>query len=193
MNKRNKRLARLISAFYDMHRAVETAERILNLPPDFPHADDVVEDLMLVFVMCYSRPFTENTGVGCILNEYPNYPTFGDTETKLAHDRMIYIRNNLYAHANVENLGVEIVPPGVANRVTGEARSTFDFNIGKRSFIRREYVAWLMKVPLAFKALLRLEIESLIANLFKASNPTSAFELQTGYIDFAWGAPPIKM
>jgi hypothetical protein len=189
---KQKKLSRLISAYYDMHRANETAERILNLPPDFPRADDVAEDLMIVFVISYARPFTQNSGVGWILTEYPNHPEFGDAETKTAHERIMYVRNNLYAHANRENLGVKIIPPGVTNPDTGRVRDVFDFNIGKRSFIKREYIEWLARVPFEFSKILRRDIDALIEELFKPQNPTAAFELQTGYEHFAWGNPPVN-
>jgi len=106
--KDEKKLIRLISAYADIKNSIRAGESLIEGVPE-----DFFEDIFLSFVMSYWRPFTENQGVGCIVCDYPNYPTFGDSEMSVRHSRMMDLRNKFLAHSSAEGTRIFVIPPNV--------------------------------------------------------------------------------
>lgn len=180
--KQRKKLVRLISALSDMNDSIDAADLLIGGAPDglYPH-------FFLSMVVAYGRPFFENYGVGRIQCDYPSYPDFGDSEMPVRHTRLIDLRNKFVAHSSAEGTRVQIIPPGVSNPLEVPLKSTFDFNIGKRTFSDIRYVEWLRIAPMAFKTRLHQDIRNLLAESFEDDAGLSAvFELPTGHENFKW-------
>src|SRR5208282_941145 len=127
--KDEKKLIRLISAYADIKNSIRAGESLIEGVPE-----DFFEDIFLSFVMSYWRPFTENQGVGCIVCDYPNYPTFGDSEMSVRHSRMMDLRNKFLAHSSAEGTRFFVIPPNVLPPYGGTTAPYFRLDIGKRVF-----------------------------------------------------------
>lgn len=179
--KASKTLLRLISARCDMAHAIEA-----HLLFQKHAAGPLSEHFFCSMVVAYGRPFTENNGLGNIKVEYPQYPDFNDTEMDVRHHRLIDLRNKFLAHSSAEGTRVQIIPPNVENPVTGIAQSDFDHNVGKRMFIKPEYVDWLAQVVHAFKARLDEDVLKQIKVDFKNISNSEPFEIETSWDKFTW-------
>lgn len=61
----------------------------------------------------------------------------------LRHHRLLEMRHRFLAHSSVDGLKVLLVPPGVRNPNTGESAASWGYRVGKREFLREEYVDWM--------------------------------------------------
>jgi hypothetical protein len=133
--KDEKKLIRLIGAYSDIKNSIRTGELLISGAPS-----EIFEYIFLSFVVSYGRPFTENYGVGNINADYPNYPTFGDSDMPLRHSRMLDLRNKFLAHSSVEGTRILVTPPNVLPSRGGEISSNFRIDIAKREFGDTSYV-----------------------------------------------------
>lgn len=180
--KADKKLIRLISAYADVLSSVRAGELLMSRLPE-----ELFEDVFLSFVVSYGRPFTENRGVGCITCDYPNHPTFGDSQMHLRHSRMMDLRNKFLAHSSAEGTRIFVIPPSVVPPRGRAIVSQFGLDIGKRVFGDLRFVAWLLELPKGFKIQLQADIRDQLQKMF-GSRPrlTKAFELPTGHENFRW-------
>lgn len=180
--KQRKKLVRLISALSDISDSLHAADLLMA-----GVSEDLYQHVFGSMVMAYGRPFFESDGVGRIQCDYPNYPDFGDAEMPLRHTRLIDLRNKFLAHSSAEGTRVQIIPPGVENSPGIPLKTTFDFNIGKRTFPDVRYVEWLRVAPAIFMGRIHSDIIQLLAESF-GDDPTlqTPFELQTGHEKFQW-------
>jgi hypothetical protein len=180
--KQRKKLVRLMSALADMTDSIEAADFLMGGAPSA-----LYQHFFLSMVVAYGRPFTENYGVGHIECDYPSYPDFGDSEMPARHARLIDLRNKFLAHSSAEGTQILIIPPGVANPLGLPPKSTFDFNIGKRTFKDLRYVDWLRVAPATFKSRLHTDISQLLAEAYDGDSGLDApIELETGHEKFQW-------
>lgn len=180
--KQQKKLVRLISALSDMSDSIHAADFLMDGAPE-----ELYQHFFLSMVVAYGRPFTENHGVGRIQCDYPTYPDFGDAEMPVRHARLLDLRHKFLAHSSAEGTRVQVIPPGVANPLGVAPKSTFDFNIGKRTFQDIRYVEWLRVAPATFKSRLHSDINQLLADSFGGDSGLDVpFELPTGHENFQW-------
>jgi len=177
--KDEKKLIRLISAYADVKNSIRAGELLLS-----GVSDEISGDIFSSFVMSYGRPFTENQGVGCIISDYPNYPTFGDSEMPVRHSKMMVLRNKFFAHSSAEGTRIFVIPPNALPPQGGAAEPYLRLNIGKRVFAEPEYVKWLLELPKGFYFQLQTDIKNQLQKTF--GSVTEAFELATGYENFQW-------
>ncbi len=181
-SKLEKKLLRLVSAWFDISYSVQAGQLLLNGVPN-----EIYGHLFTSFVISYGRPFFESHRVGKILCDYPDYPRFGDADMPTRHQRMLDLRNKFIAHSSSEGTRVQIVPPGIVDPFNSRTRNEFGFNVGKRVFPEIQFVEWLIELPKHFKKQLETDIQILLAQCYSTrSNLNSVFELQTGHEDFAW-------
>ena len=182
LSKEEKKIVRLISAFSDMSDAVKAAKLLMG-----GVTEDLYAHLLLSMVVAYGRPFTENRGAGHIQCDYPNYPDFGDADMPDRHKRLLDLRNKFLAHSSAEGTRVEIIPAGVTNPRGGRVQSSFEFNMGKRTFPDIRFVEWLMNAPVSFGIRLHSDIQLFLQKTFQGrADLTAAFELRTGHEGFRW-------
>jgi hypothetical protein len=178
--KQQKKLVRLISAFSDMNDSVCAAKLLLGGVPD-----EIYNQLFLSMVVAYTRPFTENYGVGRIQCDYPAYPEDCDDAKMLErHNRLLDLRNKFLAHSSAEGTCIQIIPPGVTCRPGSPPQPKFDFIIGKRVFPKIEFVECLHVAPVTFGKRLHFDIVNLLGKIFP--DQTVAFDLPTGHEKFKW-------
>ncbi len=181
-SKQQRKLVRLIGAVADMAESVDAADLLIKGVPE-----KLYQHVFVSMVVAYCRPFTQNYGVGRIQCDYPTYPDFGDSDMTLRHTRLFDLRNKVLAHSSAEGTRVQIIPPDVANPIRVTAKSSFDFNIGKRTFGDVRYIEWLRVAPATFKRQLYADISELLVKAF-GNDPglDAAFELPTGHEKFQW-------
>jgi hypothetical protein len=177
--KDEKKLIRLISAYADIKNSIRAGEVLMSGIPD-----EILEDVFLSFVVSYGRPFTENYGVGNIIADYPNYPTFGDSEMSLRHSRMMDLRNKFLAHSSAEGTRIFVIPANALPLRGGTIESYLRLDIAKRVFAEPEYVKWLLELPKGFYLQLQTDIKDQLSKTF--GSVTETFELATGHENFQW-------
>ena len=180
--KDEKKLIRFISAYADIKNSIRTGELLMSGAPD-----EIFEDIFLSFVLSYGRPFKESQGVGCIICDYPNYPTFGDSEMPVRHSRMIDLRDKFLAHSSAEGTRILVTPPNVSPPFGGAISPYYRLDIGKREFGDVRYVEWLLELPKGFYFQLQTDITSQLQKMFGSGRGLiQAFELPTGHENFQW-------
>jgi len=180
--KAEKKLIRLISAYADIENSIRAGKLLISGCPN-----EIFEDVFLSFVVFYGRPFTESYGVGCIICDYPKYPTFGDSEMSVRHSRMMDLRNKFLAHSSAEGTRIFAIPPNALPPRGGAIAPYFRLDIGKRVFGDIRYVGWLLELPKGFYLQLQTDIKNQLQEAFGSGGDlTQAFELATGHENFQW-------
>ena len=103
---RKKKLYKLIVALHDMIYARQACELFGNTVNSISHA--LYQPLLHSIVICYSKPFVENNGVGTLSSHWRK---FEKREYQETHKRLLRIRNELIAHNDVETVEVQMLPP----------------------------------------------------------------------------------
>jgi hypothetical protein len=104
---RKKRLYKLIVALHDMIHARHACELFGKTVDSIGHP--LYQPLLHSVVICYSKPFIENKGVGTLSS---NWRKFDNPEYQKTHRLLLQIRNELIAHNDVETVQVRMIPPG---------------------------------------------------------------------------------
>ena len=104
-------------------------------------------DYFLSLVVSYCRPFTENSGLGNLNVEFPNYPEeLGLTEAGVRHSRMMDLRNKFLSHSSLKGTRVVLLAPGAVDPGTGHTVESYHWNIAKREFLDQRYADWLVQI-----------------------------------------------
>lgn len=179
----SQNLKRLISARADLLDAFDAFQLFMQNwdNPLAPH-------LFGSMVIAYGRPFTENSGIGNLLSDYPGFPDYEDEEMNVRHLRLIDLRNKFAAHSSTEGTRIVIVPPGIKNPIGGNSSERWDYNIGKRKFPDPRYAEWLMVAIETLAKKIDADIHKLLPVEFDGKE-TSIFELDTGHSAHSWTAP----
>lgn len=149
-------------------------------------------DFALAMVVSYGRPFTENEGLGNLEVDNRAFPDYEDAEMNLRHHRLLEMRHRFLAHSSKEGLRIQIVPPGVPNPNTGEIAGTWSYNVGKREFLRAEYVDWLQVVIADLNKRLLIDIARLLPVYGPGLCPAMTAVEIVSPDDFRWRMPNKK-
>jgi hypothetical protein len=68
--------------------------------------------LLVTIVICYARPFTDNTSFGVLSKKWYS---FKDKRLQASHDLMLKTRNEIVAHSDAHVRQIEIRPAGVTH------------------------------------------------------------------------------
>jgi hypothetical protein len=104
---RKKKLYKLIVALHDMIYARHACELFGKTVDSIYHP--LYQPLLHSLVICYSKPFVENKGVGPLSS---NWRKFDNPEYQKTHELLLKVRNELIAHNDLETVQVKMVPPG---------------------------------------------------------------------------------
>jgi hypothetical protein len=168
MKKKDKtRLLRLVSAQRDMTYALSAYEAFKNATTDAERYH-----FLLSMVVSYGRPFTENRGIGNLEVDNRSFPDYDDSKMNLRHHRLLEIRHRFLAHSSADGTAIQVIPPGLPNPNTGETIASWSLNVGKREFLRPEFVAWLVDIIAHLNARLMVDINRLLP-LCSANEVTS--------------------
>lgn len=181
--RQKTKLLRLISARADVDYAMRAYKRIKAARSDEDRYDN-----FLSFVVSYYRPFTENSGIGNLTVEFPNYPQeLGLDQADMRHQRMKNLRNKFLSHSSLEGTKVVLLAPGATDPGTGSTVSNYSWNVGKREFLDQRYADWLVEIVEALRSKLDELIDSLVQELGKkVLDPGEARLIDTPVDNFRW-------
>jgi len=111
---RRRTLARLALARADLTEALSLCDYALADPPieDEPRYWALHEAV----VITYGRPFTSNKPVGALAAKWHR---FGDPRLDFNHKRILDLRNEVVAHAELKHRRIHVVPKGTLIGDTG--------------------------------------------------------------------------
>ena len=185
LTKHEKRLIRLTNGWADLLYAKQAYQLFMTSPSE-GHS----YHFLLSMVICYFRPFTQNDGLGRLIDDYRDYPDFADGEMNRRHVCLNELRNNFFAHSSILGIKLELIPPNVPNPKKHQASTVWDFNIGKRLFSWDHYrplVEWAFPVIPAFMERLEADIQTLLQKMGPKYKITDkAFPLDTGADAWNW-------
>jgi hypothetical protein len=165
---------------------LDYAEQAMNL---FMAFDDKIlrYHALLSFVICYARPFTENSGIGPLKVEYPDYPNTMDDQVCKAHHRIIDMRNNFFCHSCAQGSQVVLLAPGATDPGTNQIVDRFTWNIAKREFPDKAHAQWLKTALIAIQERIDKDLNSAISNVSpKYFGTGDIFQIDTAHADFQW-------
>lgn len=128
------KLLRLANACGDLFQAMDA----YNLYSKSKR-EDLNYHFILSLVACYSRPFTENKGIGSLLSDYPRFPDSTDEEMNQRHWYLIALRNQFFAHSSIVGIRTVLIPPSTYNPFTHAISTKWEIQLGKRNFSYEEY------------------------------------------------------
>ena len=181
--KMRTRLLRLISARADMQYARDAYDRLSAHPSGATRYD-----LFLSFVVSYCRPFTENSGLGSLSVEFPDFPEDLElAEADVRHRRMMELRNKFLSHSSLEGTKVVLLSPGAVDPGSGRTVESFHWNIAKREFLDQRYADWLVQIVDSLRNKLTEIIECETTTLGKRYlGVGECREIPTPAEDFTW-------
>jgi len=186
--KLKKQFLRFASARTDIYYARQAYQLIQQCP-----FEEITLHLFTSMVVSYCRPFTENTGIGNLTVEFPEYPDYEDPMMNLRHSRMMDVRNKFLSHSSVEGTGLLLIPPGITNPLNQLKRKDWDYNIGKRQFVQpsqRAFIDWIAPICDALGKRLDRKVHELLPLIGEQHQITDrAFEIDTGANSFQWTIP----
>lgn len=183
MLPKDTKLLRLASARLDIKHALDAYSILQNLDsrsPGFYH-------VALSMVVCYARPFFENSGAGSLFVEYPNFPDFLDEQLNVRHRRLIDLRNKFMSHSSCEGRKLMILPPGSTDPSTHTLIDRLDHVVGEREFPDIRFFDWLKDVVVELKGRLDKDTRTRLQEI--AGHLASPEEMDTGYDKFSWTEP----
>ena len=173
---------RLISARADLEYARDAFDLFLN--SEFRNHQ---YHALLSFIISYARPFTESSGIGSLLCEYPDYPDTPDEHVNKAHERIIALRNNFFGHSSIHGSQVVILAPGAIDPGTGRTPDNYSYNIAKREFIDLKHALWLKSAMDALMVRITKDLDITLSEVAPKylSHGDTAY-LDTGHEQFSW-------
>jgi hypothetical protein len=152
------------------------------------HAGGERYDCFLSFVVSYCRPFTENSGLGNLGLEFPNYPEeLPLSDAKVRHSRMMDLRNKFLSHSSLEGTKVVLLSSGAVDPGTGNTVKSYSWNIAKREFLDQRYADWLVQIVDSLSEKLTDLIESETTRLSERFLGIGEVrEIPTPADDFTW-------
>jgi hypothetical protein len=173
---------RLVSARSDVLSAFSACQYLEGSTDE-----DLRHHLFTSLVLSYCRPFTENSGIGSLKCEYPNFPDFPDPELNLRHSRMMDIRNKILGHSSVEGIHVFLLAPGAVAESTQKVAAEFMYETGKLFFDRPEYVPWFRDLIVALDTRLHADALKLCKEIgSRYLKRGERLKLDTGHPTFKW-------
>ena len=145
-------------------------------------------DHFLALVVSYCRPFTENSGLGNLEVEFPDYPEELDLDdAELRHSRMMDLRNKFLSHSSLEGTKVVLLSPGAVDPGTGDTVDSYHWNIARREFLEQQYADWLVEIVDALSEKLTGLIDSEAERLGQRCLDSGELrEIDTPADDFTW-------
>jgi hypothetical protein len=138
-------------------------------------------------VVSYSRPFTENHGLGSLLCEYPNYPDFDDPEMNLRHTRLLAIRHNFLSHSSVQGVKAFLLSPRSQNPISNAVSANYDYAVGRLVFLHPEYAPWLHQAVESLALRIDEDLAALVQEVgSRYLDEGESRELDTGKEPFGW-------
>src|SRR5438552_6649205 len=103
---RKNKLYKLIVAFRDMVEARHACSLFGKTVRSTN--DDLYYPLLNSIVVCYSKPFVQNKGLGPLPARWRK---FKRSELQKTHDRLLQFRHDNIAHNDLDTVQVQIIPP----------------------------------------------------------------------------------
>jgi hypothetical protein len=106
--ERKKKLYKLIVALKDIVAARHACAMFGQMVDSV--GNDLYQPLLHAVVICYSKPFVENKGLGPLPGRWRK---FANPDWQHSHDQLLEMRHKLIAHNDLDTVTVQIIPPGV--------------------------------------------------------------------------------
>lgn len=159
--KRRKSLARLILASSDIQKAIKASQLFKSQIKSNRHP--LFDPLQEAAVISYSRPFTDNKGVGALPNKYSKYSSKIHNQL---HKEVLTRRNVFVAHSDsdvrdvlVFTKGSRVTPNLDTSKGDGYLVDNFHYDIETMRILNDISIILLDKI----QADILLELESLVA------------------------------